>query len=69
MSGAAVFLSHDRPSGFKKSSKTPKLGSFLLLAYRPPCLAAVTDASRQPRGNEQSEQPLREESNAWIHGR
>lgn len=45
----------------KNPLKSPKLSSSLPLAYRPPCLAAVTDASRQPpRGNEHSE-PLREE--------
>lgn len=42
----------NRPSSFRNKNplKSLKLGSSLLLAYRPPCLAAVTDASRQPRG-------------------
>lgn len=68
MSGASA-ASPEQPARVVLIEKILKPGSFLLLlllAYRPPCLAAVTDASRQPRGNEESRTPLREESNERI---
>lgn len=45
-----VSLLRPPESAFKATVGSPSPGSLLPVAHWPPCLAAVTDASRRPRG-------------------